>query len=109
MNDRLIWKGLFRKTLYPDEADMLTRPIRVPAFNTWSGRENARLGFQTKFRSFANIIKKSIDSSEENDKLLKSCLQVSKMSFLLLAFLEIINNFVVPLGLKTPSGTILIH
>ena len=35
--------------------------------------------FRTIFRSFANIIKKSIDSADESEKLLKSCLQALKI------------------------------
>ena len=37
---------------------------------------------------------------KQNDKLLKSCLEACKMSFLPLAFLEILDKFVVPLGMK---------
>ena len=53
---------------------------------------------RTIFRSFANIIKMSVDSSREINNLSKSCPGAFKMMFLGLVFLEILNNFVVPLG-----------
>ena len=59
---------------------------------------------QTIFRSFANITKMTYSCSCEINNLLKSCSRAYKMMILGLAFLKILNNFVVPFSLVVAIG-----